>query len=101
MIQEQKLDGILGPRQKGWQIWCLGFWFFMNQDSEERVYGIAVLENRNMNCLGKAGVTARPRECQCEVCGHVLKGSGWQGLVLSSSIHSCFSPVGQEEGVAV
>lgn len=60
--------------------------------SEERAYGIAILENRNMNCLGKAGVTARPRECQFEVCGHALKGSGWQGLVLSSSIDSCFSP---------
>lgn len=44
--------------------------------SEERAYGIAVLENGNMNCLGKAGVTARPKECQFEVYGHAFKGSG-------------------------
>ena len=44
--------------------------------SEGRACGIAVLENRNMNCLGKAGVTARSKEWQFEVCGHALKGSG-------------------------
>lgn len=45
--------------------------------SEERAYGIAVLEDRKTSFLGRAGVTARPRECQSEVCGHALRGSGW------------------------
>lgn len=53
--------------------------------SEERAYGIAVLENRNMNCLRKAGETAWPRLCQFEVCGHALKGSGWQGFPPSTA----------------
>lgn len=53
----------------------------MNQEGrrlcvQRRAYGVAVLENRNMNCLGKAGETARPRHCQSEVCGHAVKGNG-------------------------
>lgn len=41
---------------------------------ERREYGVAVLENRNGNFLGKADGIARPAECQSEVCGHAFKG---------------------------
>lgn len=62
-----------GPRVEECRVVC-------GQREKKKKYEIAVLENRKMNFLGKAGRIARREECQFEVCGHEFKGQPVSGL---------------------